>query len=172
MKANTPATLPTSSDIIPSEEHNSPAPFMASRLIADGLECMQTEDELDRFEAAAEEFIDQYGLSGIASLNRRLLDVRSPDTEPLARKFMRALGRRRTPTIDAVLKRILIAQLHSTSGGRRSAAATALGAFPSIATLTAMEYRSAVEQNRFVLATIRANIRVFRSHGISAAQAV
>ena len=53
------------------------------------------------------------------------------------------------------------------SAGRRSAAASALGAFPDAMVLAALERRAAVEKNRIVLATLKAHIRVLKGDAAS-----
>ncbi len=143
----------------------------AQQLVNEALEELQTEEMLELFEVRSSEFIDQNGVAGIAAFETYLLRSTNPVTEPLIRRFLRALGSVRTPAVDTVARQVLLSQLSSLSGGRRSAAASALGAFPSLATLVALEQRAAVENNRIVLATLQAHIRVFRANGLSSTQA-
>jgi hypothetical protein len=144
-----------------------------NQLVNAALEELQTEEALELFETRASAFLDLHGVAGIAALETHLLRSRGdPAVEPLARRVLRALGNVRAPAIDTVARHVLFSQLSSSSGGRRSAAASALGAFPSLTTLVALEQRAAVEKNRIVLATLQAHIRVFKANGLSSAKAV
>jgi hypothetical protein len=131
------------------------------------IENLQTEEALELFEIRVSEFIDKHGIAGIRSLQRTLLETNNPTNEPLARRFLRSLGSHRTPAIDAVSKDILFSQIHSISAGRRSAAASSLGAFPSYSMLMVFEARLAIEKNKIVRATLEAHIRVFKANGLS-----
>ena len=148
------------------------ASLAAHHLVSATLDELQTEDSLEQFQERAAEFIDDHGQAGILALDTRLLRSAAPTTEPLARRFLRALGNRRSAPVDQATKHLLLVQLNSVSGGRRSAAASALGAFPSAAMLAALERRTEIEDNRIVRATLAAQIRVFRSNGLSSSKAV
>jgi hypothetical protein len=141
-------------------------------LVSDGMEMLQTEEELEQFQDAVVEFLSQFGRDGITAMRRRLLHSNDPDMEPFARRFLRALGQQRTAAFNVAATNLLVGQINSPSGGRRSAAAAALGAFPSSTIMVVLEERSAVETNRFVKAGIDANLRVFKANGISASKAV
>lgn len=144
----------------------------AEHLVREALGELQTEDNLDQFQENAVEFLDHHGLAGILALESQLLRFSGYETEPLARRFLRALGSCRTPTVDEASMQILFVQLDSPSGGRRSAAASALGAFPSALTLTEFERRASVEKNRIVRATLQAHIRTFKANGLSSSKTV
>jgi len=148
------------------------AGIYVQQLVSAALEELQTDESLELFEAQTSEYIDQQGAAGIAALDARLLRSTDPVAEPLARRFLRALGNPRTPTIDIIARQMLLTQLASSSAGRRSAAASALGAFPNSATLTALERRAAVETNRIVVAKLHAHIRVFKANGLSSAKII
>jgi hypothetical protein len=148
------------------------ASVAAENLIRDALDELRTEDNLDLFQENAVEFLDHHGLAGILALDSQLLRFTVHETEPLARRFLRALGSRRAPAIDEASMQILFVQLDSPSGGRRSAAASALGAFPSALTLAEFERRVTVEKNRIVHATLQAHIRTFKANGLSSSKAV
>jgi hypothetical protein len=167
-KPSTPETQPPEWREEASWEARLPATLEAQHLLDTALNELQTEGMLEQLEAQTKEFIDRHGIAGIAVLEAKLIRPHNDlATEPLARRFLRALGNPRTPTIDAAAKHLLLSQLASESGGRRSAAASALGAFPSAATLTALQKRATVEKNRIVLATLNAHIRVLTANGIS-----
>jgi hypothetical protein len=136
------------------------------QFINSAIENLQTEEALELFEVQVSEFIDKHAMAGIRSLQRTLLETNNPINEALARRFLRSLGVERTPQIDAVAKDILLTQLYSVSAGRRSAAASSLGAFPSYSILMALEGRLAIEENKVVRATLEAHIRVFKANGI------
>jgi hypothetical protein len=158
--------------IASTSQTTSDADATTSILITDGMEMLQTEDELDQFQNAATEFLTLYDRDGISAMGRRLLHCNDPELEPLARRFLRALGQQRSPAFNGAATNTLLGQINSHSGGRRSAAAAALGAFPSPAIMLVLQDRSAVETNKFVKAGIDANLRVFKANGISAPKAV
>jgi hypothetical protein len=148
------------------------ASFAAHHLVIAALDDLQTEDNLEHFQEGASEFIDHHGKAGIVALETLLLRDANPTKEPLARRFLRALGNQRSPAVDEAAKQLLLVQLDSVSGGRRSAAASALGAFSNASVLTALERRAAIEDNRIVRATLVAHIRVFRSNGASSSKTI
>ena len=172
IKPLTPETQPQDYTIDLSWKTNWMAGREADQILQETLEQVQTEESLEKFEVSAAEFVDGHGVTGIGVLESRLLRTGDASTEPLARRFLRALGAQRGAAIDGRATRLLIEQLNSPSGGRRSAAASALGAFPSRQILTALERRKEIETNRIVLATLEAHIRVFRSNGVSSTKAV
>jgi hypothetical protein len=148
------------------------AALEADQFLREALGDLQTVELLEAFEAKAAEFIDENGVIGISVLELRLLRAGDLSTEPFARRFIRALGSPRGLAVDHVAMQLLIMQLNSTSGGRRSAAASALGVFRNDQVLAALEQRRQVENNRFVLATLDAHIRAFRPDGLSSSKAV
>jgi hypothetical protein len=135
------------------------------------LENVQTEEIQDRCELIISGIIDSYGTSGIDALQAHLVvqaQLVAPTLEPLFWKFLTALGVRRGDPTDRIAKEILLRHLNSPSAGRRAASASALGAIPDAAVLTALERRAAVEQNRMVQATLNAHIRTLKRHGLPA----
>jgi hypothetical protein len=147
--------------------------FQAILASAEGLEIisttrneLQTEEALDTFERRLSEFIDRHGAAAIHVIDAELIRPTKGTLQPLTFRALRALGAHRTPIVDSVAEALLMSQLSGASAGRRSATASALGAFPSPAVLTALEERLAVETNRFVIPTLKAQIRFFKAHGI------
>ena len=126
------------------------------------LENVQTEEIQERCEVTISAIIDTYGTIGIVALEAQLV---GSALEPLFWRFLTALGVRRGEPTDRMASEILLRQLNSPSPGRRAAAASALGAIPDAAVLTALERRAAVEQNRMVKATLNAHIRTLKRHG-------
>jgi hypothetical protein len=148
-------------------EDISEARVEAKELVSAFLEEVRTDEILERCELAISDIIDRHGKGGIAALQAEVFE---PTVEPLAWKFLNALGARRGQPIDDVARAILLGHLGSTSAGRRSAAATALGSFPDRVVLTALERRAAIETNRIVLATLKAHIRTLRRDALSTAK--
>ena len=140
----------------------------AKELVSAFLEDVQTEETLERCELMISDIIDRYGKGGIAALEAHVFD--EPAVGPLAWKFLNALGVRREQPIDDVARAILLSHLNSTSGGRRSAAASALGSYPDGVVLAALERRAAIEKNRMVLATLNAHIRTLRRDALPTAK--
>jgi hypothetical protein len=141
--------------------------FETRQLIVSYLEDRHTEESMEIFELEICDIIDRYEERGIAALETQLSE---PDLEPLSWKFLAALGVRRGWPLDNLAKRILLGNLNSRSAGRRSAAASALGAFPDEVVLAALEHREAIETNRIVLATLKAHIRVLKRDGLPIAK--
>ena len=142
-----------------------PAPRVeAKELVSTFREDVRTEGALDRYELVISDIIDRYGTRGIAALQAEVFE---PAIEPLGWKFLNALGVRRGQPIDNVARAILLRHLNSISAGQRSAAASALGAFPDAVVLAALERRAAVENNRIVLATLKAHIQVLKGDAAS-----
>jgi hypothetical protein len=138
-------------------------------VIEGALRREQTEEVMDNVSDAFEAFLDQYGAAGILGLASALARTAASSDllEPLWWQFLRALGKQRNPVADQAARRILVRQLGLSSGGRRSAAAAGLGGFRDFAALAALVQRAAVEQNKFVLATLMAHIRsIRRSNGL------
>lgn len=138
-------------------------------VIEGALRREQTEEVMDNVSDAFEAFLDQYGAPGILGLASALARTAASSDllEPLWWQFLRALGKQRNPVADQAARRILIRQLGLSSGGRRSAAAAGLGGFRDFPALAALVQRAAVEQNKFVLATLMAHIRsIRRSNGL------
>jgi hypothetical protein len=133
-------------------------------IIERALARQQTEEVMEHVSDALESFLDQHGAAGILGLAAALTrtSAGSDLVEPLWWEFLRALGKCRDPVSDQVARRILMKQLNLSSGGRRSAAAAGLGGFLDVPALIAIEQRVAVEENRFVLATLRAHVRAIR----------
>jgi hypothetical protein len=146
----------------------SEASVEAKELVSAFLEDVQTDETLERCELMILDIIDRYGKAGIAALEAQVFD--EPAVGPLAWKFLNALGVRRGKPIDDVARAILLSNLDSTSAGRRSAAASALGSFPDEVVLAALERRAAIEKNRMVLATLNAHIRTLRRDALSTAK--
>ena len=164
---------PAQTSLTESEEVDIAVDYEAQILVNTALETIETEDSLEQFQQSAQEFINRYGDMGIAALNIRLLQPSpSPSIEPLARRFITALGTQRGQPLDDDVKRLLMLQLTSSRAGRRSAAASALGAFRDPIVLAAFEERAKIEKNRIVRATLAAHIRVFKANGLSAAKIV
>jgi hypothetical protein len=141
--------------------------FETKQLILEFLNNLQTEESMENYELAISDIIDRHGRTGIAALEAQLF---RPPVEPLSWKFLGALGVRRGLPLDNVAKRILLSHINSTSAGRRSAATSALSAFPDAMVLEALERRAAIETNRIVLATLKAHIRVLRGDGLPASK--
>ena len=149
---------------------SSEARVEAKELVTAFLEEVRTDETLERCELVISDIIDRYGMGGIAALQAEVFEAA---VEPLAWKFLYALGVRRGQLVDDVARAILLSQLHSTSAGRRSAAASALGSFPDGVVLTALERQVAMEKNRMVLATLNAQIRTLkRDAALSAAKII
>jgi hypothetical protein len=138
-----------------------------TELLSVFLENVPTDELQDRCEVAISGIIDRYGQIGIRVLERRLV---GPALEPLFWRFLTALGARRSEPIDQIAKEILLRHLNSPSGGRRAAAASALGAICDGAVLAALERRAAIEQNRMVKATLHAHIRTLNPHALPPAK--
>jgi hypothetical protein len=117
----------------------------AKEIVSAFLEEVRTDETLERCELVISDIIDRYGMRGIAALQAEVFEAA---VEPLAWKF----------------------HLDSASAGHRSAAASALGSFPDEAVLTALERHAAIEQNRMVLATLKAHIRKLRRDALSASK--
>jgi hypothetical protein len=139
----------------------------AKELLSAFLEDVQTDETLERCELMISDIIDRYGKGGIAALEAHVFD---DAVGPLAWKFLNSLGVRRGQPVDDVARGILLRHLDSTSAGRRSAAASALGSFPDRVVLAALERRAAIEKNRMVLATLSAHIRTLRRDAVSSAK--
>jgi hypothetical protein len=133
-------------------------------VIEGALRRQQNEEVMDHVSDTFEAFLDQYGAVGILGLASALARTAASSdlVEPLWWQFLRALGKRRNPIADQAARRILVRQLELSSGGRRSAAAAGLGGFGDPAALAALVQRARAEQNRFVLATLKAHIRSIR----------
>jgi hypothetical protein len=146
----------------------------AKELVSAFLEDVQTEETLERCELMISDIIDRYGKGGIAALEAHVFDQPAVGplacVGPLAWKFLNALGVRRGQPIDDVARAILLSHLDSTSAGRRSAAASALGSHPDGVVLAALERRAAIEKNRMVLATLNAHIRTLRRDALPTAK--
>jgi hypothetical protein len=138
-----------------------------SSQLVDISEDVQTDETLERCESMISDIIDRYGKGGIAALEAHVFD---DAVGPLTWKFLNSLGVRRGQPIDDVARGILLMHLDSTSAGRRSAAASALGSFPDGVVLAALERRAAIEKNRMVLATLNAHIRTLRRDAVSSAK--
>lgn len=145
----------------------SEARLEVKELVSAFLDDVRTDETLERCELVISDIIDRYGKRGIAALQA---EISEPAIEPLAWKFLNALGVRRGQSIDGVARSILLRHLNSRSAGRRSAAASALGAFPDAVVLAALERRAALENNRIVLATLKAHIRVLKGDAPSTPQ--
>jgi hypothetical protein len=139
----------------------------AQQLVTLLLEELPSEEATASFEVQFSEFIEQHGVAGIAALESRLLRANDPALEPWGWVFLTALGNSRDPSIDVAAQRVLFGEIASSSAGRRAAAVSAIGAFPTPSTLVTFEQRAAIETNRIVLATLQAHIRVLKGHGIS-----
>jgi hypothetical protein len=146
-------------------DDNSEARIEVRGLVSAFLKEVQTDETLERCELVISDIIDRFDKEGIAALQAELFE---PAIKSLAWKFLYALGVRRGQPIDDVARGILLSQLDSTSAGRRSAAASALGSFPDEAVLTALQRRAAIEKNRMVLATLNAHIRTMKSEALPA----
>jgi hypothetical protein len=125
--------------------------------------------ERDNGTAHLQEAVTAYRAS-LEERTRERVPRDEPAVGPLAWKFLNALSVRRGQPIDDVARAILLSHLDSTSAGRRSAAASALGSFPDGVVLTALERRAATEKNRMVLATLNAHIRTLRRDALSTAK--
>jgi hypothetical protein len=156
-------TRDTSSQLVDISE----ARVEAKELVSAFLEDVQTDETLERCESMISDIIDRYGKGGIAALEAHVFD---DAVGPLTWKFLNSLGVRRGQPIDDVARGILLMHLDSTSAGRRSAAASALGSFPDGVVLAALERRAAIEKNRMVLATLNAHIRTLRRDAVSSAK--
>lgn len=162
---NTPVDETDSHRIL---DDSSEARVEAKELVTAFLEEVRTDETLERCELVISDIIDRYGMGGIAALQAEVFEAA---VEPLAWKFLYALGARRGQPIDDAARAILLSHLDSTSAGRRSAAASALGSFPDRVVLTALERQAAIEKNRMVLATLNAHIRTLkRDAALSAAK--
>jgi hypothetical protein len=131
---------------------------------------LNTEDLMEEVGETFEAFIDDNGTFGIKALLATLhgSSIDSDFAEPLWWRFLRALGKHRDATTDHTARGILISQINSPSGGRRSAAAAGLGGFRDASALAALKRRAEVERNRFVHATLEAHIRsIRRTNGLS-----
>lgn len=162
--ANTRSITAESTQVL---EDISEARVEAKELVSAFLEEVRTDEILERCELAISDIIHRHGKRGIAALQAEVFE---PTVEPLAWKFLNALGARRGQPIDDVARGILLNHLDSTSAGRRSAAASALGSSPDRVVLIALERRAAIEKNRMVLATVKAHIRTLRRDALSTAK--
>jgi len=170
-KAFTAGTQPYELSAGVSWQNSLVAALEAEQLLAAYRGRVLTEDNLDDFESACVIFVAQYGVAGISALEKRLLRGGVEETDALARRYLRALGTRHDEVADREAMRLLLSELGSSSAGRRSAAASALGTFPNALVLSVMERRKKTEKNRMVLATLDAHIRNIRSNGTSSTKA-
>jgi HEAT repeat protein len=142
-------------------------PWMAAAMIEQGMGSLQSDEELDEFQTALEDLIDRYGRDAIEALKQKLVGTDALEKEPLVWRFLRALGHKRAFVTNVNAVQILIEQLESEYGGRRSAAAAALSAFPGNDTVSALQKLKRKEKNDFVLAGLEASLRVLKDNGVS-----
>ena len=164
----TSLTTTVSSDDLP------PVIRLAGReLIENFGTLLQTEEVMEQVAQTFESYMDQYRALGIRALFLALSQTAVPSyiSEPLWWHFLRALGTHRDAASNQIARNILLRELNSASGGRRSAAAVGLGGLRDGASLVALERRAKLEQNRFVTASLNAQIRMLRRYNGSSSEA-